>query len=765
MQLSATHETEDATMLLAYATGGATDTTLIPKSYTWEGLCDRLMSPRVGNKDGSYYIRGGKLKANKRADENLLEAELLILDVDSTFDPVTGEISAGGPPIDDVSRVLSQLGYTFVGHTSHSAAPEQNFWKYRIVFPAKMRSQEELCDCLDYIIAQLHGEGVYIADVAEARRWSQPWFLPRVRTEEDKAHFRAVRYDGLPFDVVAALEWAQERKKADAAIHAAKQTAQAQQAHSIAQSVTEGAGTGATSFQSFNDSVGLEGVRNALEAAGYRFGYFDRRQQCYRYMRPGSESRTCGVVVFKGSQGHWCTYSHHGSADPLSGRVCDPFDLITTLQYGGDRKAAARALIPRVEEPSIVEQIAARQAAGEARPMTDSAKAEPFIVHPAGAGTSEQKANDFQLEHWSAMQDQKVQWLVRDLIPSGGFCALFGKPGTFKSFVALYLSASIACGREAFGNETEQAAVVYVAGEGGFGMGSRMRALRKLHDIPEDAPLFFLRRQINLRSTLDDATKLVDAIKTLNVPVGLVVIDTLARAFAGGDENASEDMGAFMAIVAEIQRLLSCAALIVHHSGKDEARGMRGHSSLFGAIDAELEVTRLSADGAEDRIGQLRTSKQKDGEDNKTFVYRLPLVSLSDIDPDAASLAVQPMTKDEAQAVRPAKKGKAGQGTGTGQIRNRESINEGLAIAALQLALKNKPYEPMFEQMKDAKKVAHEDDWLSFFRTLYDPDDQKKPESALRKFRDAKKGLYTSGRIRPFSNYAWFSEDYEEADG
>jgi hypothetical protein len=123
------------------------------------------------------------------------------------------------------------------------------------------------------------------------------------------------------------------------------------------------------------------------------------------------------------------------------------------------------------------------------------------------------------------------------------------------------------------------------------------------------------------------------------------------------------------------------------------------------------------------------------------------------------------MTKDEAQAVRPAKKGKAGRGDGTGQTRNRESINEGLAIAALQLALEHKGEEPMFEQMKDAKKVTHEDNWLSFFQTLYNPDGKKKPESATRTFREAKNGLYPSGRIRSFNKYVWISEAYDEADG
>ena len=36
--------------------------------------------------------------------------------------------------------------------------------------------------------------------------------------------------------------------------------------------------------------------------------------------------------------------------------------------------------------------------------------------------------------------------------------------------------------------------------------------------------------------------------------------------------------------------MTGAAVLLVHHSGKDEAKGMRGHSALLGALDAELAI-------------------------------------------------------------------------------------------------------------------------------------------------------------------------------
>ena len=69
--------------------------------------------------------------------------------------------------------------------------------------------------------------------------------------------------------------------------------------------------------------------------------------------------------------------------------------------------------------------------------------------------------------------------------------------------------------------------------------------------------------------------------------VALVVIDTLARAMTG-NENAPEDMGRFVAACGRIREACEGHVLIVHHCGKDQARGARGHSSLRAATDVEL---------------------------------------------------------------------------------------------------------------------------------------------------------------------------------
>jgi hypothetical protein len=196
--------------------------------------------------------------------------------------------------------------------------------------------------------------------------------------------------------------------------------------------------------------------------------------------------------------------------------------------------------------------------------------------------------------------------------------------------VALDIAECIATGREFLTKQVKhQGAVLYIAGEGHGGIGARIKAMKKHHSTPAGAPVFFLRKQINLRSSATDIQDLIQAVDdiqaTHDINFELVVIDTLARAFGGGNENASEDMGAFITAAGAIQGRFNCALLVVHHAGKDATKGLRGHSSLLGAVDTELEIIRIE----DAPKGILHISKQKDGEDGQRYGFQMITVELS----------------------------------------------------------------------------------------------------------------------------------------
>jgi len=99
------------------------------------------------------------------------------------------------------------------------------------------------------------------------------------------------------------------------------------------------------------------------------------------------------------------------------------------------------------------------------------------------------------------------------------------------------------------------------------------------------------------------------------------VIDTLNQASPAADENSSQDMGVIIKHLKLLQESTGGLVLIIHHTGKNTSQGLRGHSSLKAALDANIEVI-----GGDKRSWLLE--KSKDGEDGKSFGFRLEVQRL-----------------------------------------------------------------------------------------------------------------------------------------
>lgn len=702
-------------MKLAFAVGGRTDVALTVKDYTFQQLAARLRSPRQGAKDGSYYIRGGDLVAPKRADENLRSAELLILDGDSRIDPETGEILSGAPPMPEVCVALRAMNIAYIAHTSHSYRPVngggQPHWKYRIVIPARLKSPQELQACVQWILAQLHSRGVWLADVTENSKWSQPWYLPRV--EQPDAFLFDVNEGGHAFPVGEAMAWAKERQKRE-------QVEQKLIAPIFSHERPSG------DIDAFNKAHGLEWVRSKLESEGYKFVFKDGDK--YRYIRPGSESGTPGVVVFRGARGDYCVFSHHGAADPLSNRVSDPFDLVAIFDHNGDRKAAARAVLPK--QPRLMEQIAILSGQQPTQP----------VPQPVQVEQTQQTKRRIDLVPWHDLQDVKVKWLVKDMLPARSFSAIYGRSGAGKSFFAMYLAAMVAAGREAFGCDVEQGDVVYLALEGGAGLRRRRDALMQRYDLPDDLPVHFVKAQMNLRSSLDDLNALIEVIKERGIKPAVIFVDTLARAYAGGEENSSAEMMQFVSVMAALQDALDCTVCVVHHTGKDESRGMRGSSALLAAVDAELELTRISDDDATEPVCTVKSTKQKDGMDGLSWSFRLDLMHVSPLDPDATSLVVHPLN----ETIDAKRKGG----------NSRLPPGQKLVFDALKMAIEEAGETVGLPQIPSGARCVKASLWREYFYRM-SPLDQ---ESRRKAFNRGEAALRKGGTYGCWAEWCWISE-------
>jgi AAA domain len=207
--------------------------------------------------------------------------------------------------------------------------------------------------------------------------------------------------------------------------------------------------------------------------------------------------------------------------------------------------------------------------------------------------------------------------LVDGLLSTTALTVAYGESGAGKTFVVIDLSCTIAAGLTWHDLGTEQGIVVYIAAEAPKSLERRVWAWKNYHGV-EHLPLVVVRSAVNL---LDGDTDTIIAelaeIKAKHGRIALVVIDTLARAMVG-NENSPEDLGAFVAACARIRESAETSVLVVHHTGKDQAKGARGHSCLRAATDVELEIT----------AGCIKVSKNRDGQEGQSYGFKLEQVEL-----------------------------------------------------------------------------------------------------------------------------------------
>jgi len=728
---------------LAIATGGMRDTSLRLGNFTWGSFKDRLRKPQIGGKDGSYYIRGSELRQPRRSDENLLSAKTIILDGDSSINPETGEIVSGAPDLNEVVAALKDMGITFCAHTSHSFIPGE-LWKYRIIIPADIPNQEYLDASVNWLISQLHARGIWLADVTENHRWSQPWYSSRVRDREALKDFMFIEHEAGTFPILKAMDsarLAQARQEKE-------EQARRLQPVSVA---PEG------NIQAFNKSFTLNDARSLLESAGYRFGYYEKGKDAYRFMRPGSETKTYGVVLFKGAMGDWCTYSHHGSADPLSSRVCDPFELVATLKYSGDLKACARGIFPK--EKSVVEKLAERSKILPPLSQNPILNRDKMDFVPENFQPEENATLGFSpvsddpkppkrvnLVAWQDLRDETVRYLVDGLIPARSFGAIYGKPGSFKSFAALYISMCVATGAECFGRTTTQGPVIYIAGEGQAGLNRRRLAIQKHYDLSGNIPVFFIKSALNLGTTLEDRDLLIAEIRALNISPSLIVIDTYARNAGGIEENSAKETMTAVAIMSSLEQETGAAVLLVAHSGKSQDAGLRGSSAMLAALDTELLCEKVSE--GNERMGRLTLSKSKDSEDGITVPFKCEVVTLSDIDASNNSLVVVPCEESDLPSRKPGKRAKISDDAKKMLRALEMGIAEAGAIAPLGL-----------DRAPKGTKAISVGLWRGYFRTMTD----KKGGTERAAWSRGYQQLEDAGLFGFWADYCWLIKEEPEA--
>lgn len=248
-------------------------------------------------------------------------------------------------------------------------------------------------------------------------------------------------------------------------------------------------------------------------------------------------------------------------------------------------------------------------------------------------------------------------YIIKGVLDAGSMSVVYGPSNSGKTFFAFDLAYHIAIGATWRGLRVKQSAVLYLAAEGGRGAMNRLAALRQEHGV-YDVPMALKRAGLDLlhdQADLQHITDLAAEVIRLkpNLPL-VIVIDTLSRIMAGGDENSAADMTALIRNIDAVREATGAHIMLVHHTGKDTARGARGHSSLRAATDTEIEVA--NENGARAAV----VTKQRDHQGGETFAFALRVVTLgSDQDGDeVTSCIIEAADSDEYKAAQKAQKGR-----------------------------------------------------------------------------------------------------------
>jgi len=225
----------------------------------------------------------------------------------------------------------------------------------------------------------------------------------------------------------------------------------------------------------------------------------------------------------------------------------------------------------------------------------------------------------------------QYEWIVENLIPKGETVLIFGDSGTGKSFSTFDMAVHIARGQKFYGRNVEPGLVVYVAAEGGKGFSKRKTAYAIHHNLGDvELPFYLLTKRPDFFSSDADVDALIAEIvgicKLYNVPLVLIVLDTLSALTPGMNENASGDVSRVRQRLQKLVDAFGVATAFVHHTAKGGATP-RGHGSLTADFETTIHFTTTdikSADGLP--VHQAAASKEREAKKGEGWQFCLPVI-------------------------------------------------------------------------------------------------------------------------------------------
>jgi len=551
---------------IKYAIAESVHAPVTTNKCSWRALCSNLSRVNVGSKDGSGWI-AAEIPDGPRRNENVISVSLLVFDIDNKHHTIThGELK---------KRILSN-GYRAAIHSTYNHTPDNP--RFRLILDISEPICPENHKALLLHIAQNLGISDFIdkACVDSARYF----YLPRCPKERLKDYI-FWSSNGKPVDVSAYLDLISISDET-LPIPLAKEMPQPPDWEENEKNISK--------------------VKDFLSYCNANCDYQIWRSLIWAVSSLNwDEGPRILVEWSQESESHWTYDRFVKTENELS-------QLISNYDPNRQPKITIATLIAEAKSNGWT----------SASPFDSVLIVEPPVtmeLHTPNRGYKIFSREDLR-------RLPKQQWLVHGVLPLQGTAAIFGAPGTGKSFLALDLAVRISEGIDQwFGIGVKQRDVVYMALEGGGGIRKRIDAWeiensREVKNLQLVIGEFNLKNSEHVSGFLKDMTTILDK--------GWVTfIDTLNQASPGSDENSSVDMGLLLAAAKRIAIESGGVVVLIHHSGKVGSRGLRGHSSMNAAMDLTIEVKK------EGHGNSWSTHKVKDGDDGITKYFNLAVHTTS----------------------------------------------------------------------------------------------------------------------------------------
>lgn len=536
-----------------------------------------------------------------------------------------------------------------IGYSSSSATPDDRKW--RVMIPIKEKLNGEAYSLFQIAFFELLGEKGINCDYVLSRN-GQVIYLPNVpsskRDENNKPVFyqyniRRAKVMNLTNDHPISIRATENRVKQEEAhrvLEEERKKRQIDKAQKLAENPDQ-----IFPIDEFN-------ARHSVEDMLLRYGY-DRLGGSDQWKSPHQTTKSYAT---KNYGDYWVSMSGTDAANGVGNlkgndkaAYCwgDAFTLFCHYEHDGNIDAAVKSYGQEINPTKQKKAINPFEEFQEIQKHPKITKEQESV--------NEQKQEKTLLNTVFLPKDAQpilqANYLIKGWLGKQQMSVIYGPSNVGKSFLCLDMAWCVASNENWQGARVNGGAVLYLATEGGLTFHNRIYALTEKYGR-SDVPLYIRPSPVDLlhpEASLKELGMLCQEIEQQSGKISLIVVDTLSRAMAGGNENGPEDMTAFIANVDALREFTKAHIMIVHHSGKDTAAGARGHSSLRAATDAEIELH------VDDNIRFARATKQRDMETGSEFAFKLKVISLG-MDQDGDDVTTVTINKAEEEDIKDAKR-------------------------------------------------------------------------------------------------------------